>query len=85
MAGFIDLVSDDRAARRLARAINGRGAFHRFENELNEEYPHLARACLMAERARALARWVLRPGRPVTATAPWWRSPCWTPSLTSST
>ncbi|HET6478883.1 MAG TPA: UPF0158 family protein [Actinoplanes sp.] len=41
MADFINLVSDDRASRRLARTINGRGAFRRFKDELNEEYPHL--------------------------------------------
>jgi len=41
MADFTELVSDDHAARRLARAINGRGAFRRFKDELHEEYPHL--------------------------------------------
>ncbi|MEU4243517.1 hypothetical protein [Actinoplanes sp. NPDC026619] len=34
MADFTELVSDDQAARRLARAINGRGAFRRFKDEL---------------------------------------------------
>lgn len=32
MADFIDLVSDERATRRLARAIDGRGAFRRSTN-----------------------------------------------------
>ncbi|WP_127505083.1 UPF0158 family protein [Actinoplanes solisilvae] len=41
MADFVDLVSDEQAARRLARAINGRGTFRRFKDELHEEYPHL--------------------------------------------
>jgi len=41
MADFIDLVADERAARRLARAIDGRGAFRRFRAELEEEYPQL--------------------------------------------
>jgi hypothetical protein len=41
MADFIDLLSDDRAARRLGRAINGHGAFRRFRDELHEEYPEL--------------------------------------------
>jgi hypothetical protein len=41
MADFTDRVSDDRAARRLARALDGRGAFRRFKIELHEEYPHL--------------------------------------------
>lgn len=29
------------AGRRLARAIQGKGAFRHFKNELHEEYPHL--------------------------------------------
>lgn len=41
MADFIDLVSDDRASRRLSRAINGHGASRRFKDELNEDHPHL--------------------------------------------
>jgi hypothetical protein len=41
MADFTDLVSDEQAARRLARAIDGRGAFRRFKIELHEEYPQL--------------------------------------------
>ncbi|BCB79165.1 UPF0158 family protein [Phytohabitans flavus] len=35
------LVGDEQAARRLARAIDGRGAFRRFNNELHQEYSHL--------------------------------------------
>jgi Uncharacterised protein family (UPF0158) len=41
MADFAEGISDDRAARRLARAIQGKGAFRRFEDELHEEYPDL--------------------------------------------
>lgn len=41
MAEFADQISDDRAARRLGRAIQGRGAFRRFKDELHEEYPEL--------------------------------------------
>jgi hypothetical protein len=41
MADFADRVSDERAGRRLARAIQGKGAFRRFKAELAEEYPHL--------------------------------------------
>jgi len=37
MADFADGVSDQAAAGRLARAIDGRGAFHRFKRELCEE------------------------------------------------
>jgi hypothetical protein len=39
MADFAELVSDERAGRRLARAIQGRGAFRRFKDELHEEHP----------------------------------------------
>jgi hypothetical protein len=41
MADFTNQVSDERAARRLARALDGRGAFRRFKIELQEEYPGL--------------------------------------------
>ena len=41
MADFTDQISDDRTARRLGRAIQGRGAFRRFKDELHEEYPEL--------------------------------------------
>ena len=41
MADFAEQVSDDKAAARLNRAIDGKGAFRRFRAELHEEYPHL--------------------------------------------
>ena len=41
MADFVARVSDERVARRLARAIDGRGAFGRFKVDLHEEYPEL--------------------------------------------
>jgi hypothetical protein len=56
MADFVDLVSDDSAARRLARAINGRGAFRRFKDELHEEYPHLLPAWNAFRDTRAARR-----------------------------
>jgi hypothetical protein len=62
MADFVDLLSDDRAARRLARAINGRGAFRRFKAELNEEYPHLLPVWYAFRDTRAARRaveWLL--------------------------
>jgi hypothetical protein len=62
MADFTELVSDDQAARRLARAINGRGAFRRFKDELHEEYPHLLTAWYAFRDARAARRavdWLL--------------------------
>jgi hypothetical protein len=41
MADFADLVTDERAARRLTRALQGRGAFRRFRDELYDEFPDL--------------------------------------------
>jgi hypothetical protein len=41
MADFAEQVRDERAGRRLARAIDGKGAFRRFRAELHEEYPEL--------------------------------------------
>jgi hypothetical protein len=62
MADFTDLVSDEQAVRRLARAIDGRGAFRRFKIELNEEYPHLLPAWYAFRDNRAACRaveWLL--------------------------
>jgi Uncharacterised protein family (UPF0158) len=41
MADFADAITDERAGRRLARAIQGKGAFRHFKDELHEEYPEL--------------------------------------------
>jgi hypothetical protein len=41
MADFAELISDERAGRRLTRAIQGKGAFRRFKDELHEEFPEL--------------------------------------------
>jgi hypothetical protein len=41
MVAFADGITDERAARRLARAIQGKGAFRRFKDELHQEHPHL--------------------------------------------
>jgi hypothetical protein len=41
MADFAEQIQDERAGRRLSRAIRGKGAFRRFKDELHEEYPHL--------------------------------------------
>jgi hypothetical protein len=56
MADFTELVSDERAARGLARAIDGRGAFRRFKAELHEEYPHLLPAWYAFRDNRAACR-----------------------------
>jgi hypothetical protein len=41
MADFAEGISDDQAGRRLWRAIQGKGAFRRFKDELHEEYAYL--------------------------------------------
>ncbi|MEV0428482.1 UPF0158 family protein [Micromonospora sp. NPDC050495] len=56
MADFADRLGDERAGRRLRRAIEGRGAFRRFRNELYEEYPHLVSVWQGFHQARALRR-----------------------------
>jgi hypothetical protein len=56
MADFADQVSDEQAARRLARAIQGKGAFRRFKAELHEEYPQLLPAWHAFRDARARRR-----------------------------
>ena len=62
MVDFIEGISDDTAGRRLGRAINGRGAFRRFKDELYEEYPGLVSAWQAFRDARAKCRaveWLL--------------------------
>jgi hypothetical protein len=56
MADFADGITDERAGRRLERAIDGKGAFRRFRAELNEEYPHLLPAWYAFREARAKRR-----------------------------
>jgi hypothetical protein len=51
-ADFADQISDERAGRRLARAIQGKGAFRWFKAELHEEYPHLLPAWYAFRDAR---------------------------------
>lgn len=56
MADFAERISDGAASRRLARAIQGKGAFRRFKNELHEEYPHLLPAWYAFRDLRAKRR-----------------------------
>ncbi len=56
MAEFAEGVSDERAGRRLARAIQGKGAFRRFKDRLHEDYPHLLPAWHTFRAARAERR-----------------------------
>jgi Uncharacterised protein family (UPF0158) len=41
MADFAEAITNEHAGRRLTRAIQGKGAFRRFKDELHEEYPDL--------------------------------------------
>jgi hypothetical protein len=56
MADFAEAITDERAGRRLARAIQGKGAFRRFKDELHEEYPDLLPAWYAFRDARARRR-----------------------------
>jgi uncharacterized protein UPF0158 len=62
MVDFAEGLSDEHAARRLFRALDGRGAFRRFRNELYEEYPELVSVWQAFRTARAHRRaveWLL--------------------------
>jgi Uncharacterised protein family (UPF0158) len=56
MADFAEAITDERAGRRLLRAIQGKGAFRRFKDELHEEYPELLPAWYAFRDARAHRR-----------------------------
>lgn len=65
MADFAEGISDDAAGRRLARALQGRGAFRRFKNELYEHRPELISAWHALRDIRAQRRaveWLLDQG-----------------------
>lgn len=56
MVDFVDGITNEQAGRRLARAIDGKGAFRRFRAELHEEYPDLLPAWYAFRDARAARR-----------------------------
>jgi hypothetical protein len=56
MADFAAAVTDERAGRRLERAIQGKGAFRRFKDELHEGHPGLLSAWHSFRDARARRR-----------------------------
>jgi hypothetical protein len=56
MADFAETITDEPAGRRLLRAIQGKGAFRRFKDELHEEYPDLLPAWYAFHDARATRR-----------------------------
>jgi len=53
MADFARLVTDERAADRLTRALDGKGAFRRFKNELYQRHPALIPAWRTFQSVRA--------------------------------
>ncbi len=65
MADFAQVISDDAARRRLAAALDGRGAFRRFKNQLYEHFPELISPWHALRDVRAQRRavdWLLDQG-----------------------
>jgi len=56
MVDFVEGISDERAARSLARAIQGSGAFRRFKDRLHADFPQLLPAWYAFRDARAVRR-----------------------------
>jgi Uncharacterised protein family (UPF0158) len=56
MADFAEAITDGRAGCRLLRAIQGKGAFRRFKDELHAEHPGLLPAWYGFRDARAIRR-----------------------------
>jgi hypothetical protein len=56
MADFAEFITDERAGPRLVWAIQGRGAFRRFMDELRDEYPDLLPAWYAFRDVRARRR-----------------------------
>ena len=61
MADFTETITDERTGRRLARAIQGKGAFRRFKDELHQEYPDLLPAWYAFRDVRGKRRAVQWP------------------------
>ena len=65
MADFAEGISDGAAGRRLAAALQGRGAFGRFKNQLYESFPTLISPWHALHEVRAQRRavdWLLDQG-----------------------
>jgi hypothetical protein len=65
MADFAEGISDAAAGRRLATALQGRGAFRRFKNQLYEHHPELISVWHALRDVRARRRavdWLLNQG-----------------------
>src|SRR3954449_760720 len=65
MADFADGISDDVATQRLKAALQGRGAFRRFKNQISEHHPALISPWQALRDVRAQRRaveWLLEQG-----------------------
>src|SRR5215212_7073659 len=65
MADFAEGISDQRAGRGLARAIEGKGAFRRFKDRLYQNYPDLVPAWQAFQSVRGKRRavqWLVDEG-----------------------
>ncbi len=65
MADFADGISDSAAGRRLTQALQGRGAFRRFKDQVYEHHPELIAAWHTLRDVRAQRRaveWLLDQG-----------------------
>jgi hypothetical protein len=56
MTDFADVITDEAVGRRLARALQGKGAFRRFSNELQERHRELLSAWTAFRDVRAERR-----------------------------
>jgi hypothetical protein len=56
MVDFAEGIRDERAGRGLARALQGKGAFRRFQDRLHQDYPRLLPAWHALRAARAERR-----------------------------
>jgi hypothetical protein len=80
-ADLNEAITDEQAGDRLLRAIQGKGAFRRFKDELRDEYPDLLSARQVFRDARAQR--AARPSREQKKRAVAWEASCpaWSVSL----
>ena len=65
MVDFVEGISDRAAGRSLSRALDGKGAFRRFRNELYQRHPELISVWQSFRDARARVRavgWLVEQG-----------------------
>jgi hypothetical protein len=74
MADLNEAITDEQAGDRLLRAIQGKGAFRRFKDELRDEYPDLLSARQVFRDARAQR--AARPSHEQKKRAVAWEASC---------